>query len=68
MPYGFTCKCKECKERYVGCHSECDDYKEYRLLIEKAINNRIEESKNAAIDVERGQRIRRKKKIKIFER
>ena len=44
MPYGFTCKCKECKERYVGCHSVCDDYKEYRLLIEKAINNRIEVS------------------------
>ena len=59
---------KECKERYVGCHSECDDYKEYRLLIEKAINNRIEESKNAAIDIERGQRIRKKKKIKTFER
>jgi hypothetical protein len=22
--------CKGCQERYVGCHSECEKYKEYK--------------------------------------
>lgn len=28
--------CKDCKDRYVGCHSNCDDYKKYRERIEEA--------------------------------
>nr|DAQ48207.1 MAG TPA: chromatin structure-remodeling complex protein [Bacteriophage sp.] len=23
--------CKDCKSRFVGCHSTCDSYKEYRV-------------------------------------
>lgn len=27
-----TVPCKDCKRRYVGCHSECDSYKEFKRL------------------------------------
>lgn len=32
----YAALCKDCTERYLGCHSECDRYKEYR----EGINNR----------------------------
>ena len=25
----MTVPCRECPDRYVGCHSKCDKYKEY---------------------------------------
>lgn len=31
----LKCKCKGCNSREVGCHSSCDDYKEYRKAIDK---------------------------------
>lgn len=27
-------KCMSCQNRYVGCHSECDDYKTYKKNLE----------------------------------
>lgn len=27
--------CQNCTERYVGCHSECEDYKSYRDDLDK---------------------------------
>ena len=27
--------CKNCENRFVGCHNECNKYKEYRKEIEK---------------------------------
>ena len=27
--------CRECKKRAIGCHSKCDDYKEFTKKIEK---------------------------------
>lgn len=27
--------CKDCEERYLGCHSECEKYKAYRVQQEK---------------------------------
>lgn len=29
-PLETGCPCKGCQDRYVGCHSECDKYKEWR--------------------------------------
>ena len=26
--------CKDCPERYIGCHSECSRYKHFRRVIE----------------------------------
>ena len=25
-----VCKCRDCTKRYVGCHSTCIDYKEWK--------------------------------------
>ena len=27
--------CKDCKERRAGCHSECENYKEYKQTLYK---------------------------------
>lgn len=38
-------KCKDCTDRYPGCHGECDNYKEYRKTIDEmheAKNKRTE--------------------------
>lgn len=32
----MTCKCKNCTDRYVGCHSTCEDYKKFQEENEKA--------------------------------
>lgn len=32
----MTCKCKDCTDRYVGCHSTCEDYKKFQEENEKA--------------------------------
>ena len=29
------CACKDCTERYVGCHSDCDKYKDFLKRNEK---------------------------------
>lgn len=31
----MTCKCKGCTDRYVGCHSTCEDYKKFQEENEK---------------------------------
>ena len=40
-------QCLNCPDRYVGCHSECDDYKAFRAerdkrLEQQDLNNRSE--------------------------
>lgn len=32
--------CYNCERRVVGCHSNCEDYKEFRDMIDKRNNNR----------------------------
>ena len=32
----LACPCTECAERYVGCHSKCGDYIQYKRDLEKA--------------------------------
>ena len=31
-------KCKNCKSRYIGCHSECADYTAYREERDSILN------------------------------
>lgn len=31
----IACKCKDCDKRFSGCHSVCEDYKEYRAIIDE---------------------------------
>ena len=28
-------KCKNCQNRYVGCHDNCEDYKAYKQYLEE---------------------------------
>ena len=39
--------CKDCKDRYVGCHSNCDDYKKYRERMEEA--NRLRKYNSTSV-------------------
>lgn len=31
----MTCKCKDCTDHYIGCHSTCEDYKKFQEENEK---------------------------------
>lgn len=35
--------CKDCKDRYIGCHSDCERYKNFKLNREKVKRERIKE-------------------------
>ena len=58
--------CKNCKDRYPGCHDKCEDYKDYRTRLENfkekkaAIKNR--DSELYALKVNAMERERRKRK------
>ena len=32
---GLYCACKDCTKRYVGCHAECEEYKDFVTRNEK---------------------------------
>ena len=32
----INCKCKDCDNRTIGCHSNCESYKQFRDEIAKA--------------------------------
>lgn len=44
--------CKECTERFVGCHSYCDDYKEWRRVFEHEKKQRKKEHEAESAQVE----------------
>ena len=54
--------CKDCKNRFLGCHSKCDKYKDYKKRSEE-LNDMKNKSENISM---RGyindMSIRRKKK------
>jgi 5-formaminoimidazole-4-carboxamide-1-beta-D-ribofuranosyl 5'-monophosphate synthetase len=29
------CPCKDCNERFLGCHSICDNYKNYKSKVDE---------------------------------
>ena len=31
----MKCKCKGCEKRVVGCHAQCEDYKEFQKDLEE---------------------------------
>lgn len=33
----ITCPCKTCKNHSMGCHTNCEDYKEYRAEYDKEV-------------------------------
>lgn len=44
--------CQFCKERYVGCHANCDNYKAYREDI--AAYRKQEKRKNGSVNYDYG--------------
>ena len=41
-----TAPCKGCPDRFVGCHSTCDLYKQFRNELDKKNNMTYKEKKN----------------------
>ena len=43
----LCCPCKDCDQRYVGCHSTCEEYKTYKtrnnFIRKKRLNKLLEE-------------------------
>lgn len=42
----ITAPCKGCADRFVGCHSTCDLYKQFRNELDKKNNMTYKEKKN----------------------
>lgn len=56
MIYNVRSCCKDCVDRQVGCHSECERYKEFRKLVEKRnkeIQKDIEARRDQVMFIER---------------
>lgn len=44
----LNCKCKDCKNRTIGCHAQCEDYKDYVRR-----NEQLKEKKKILKDLEK---------------
>ena len=56
MIYNTRCCCKDCGDRYVGCHSVCERYSEFRKFVEernKEIMKDSEARRDQILSVER---------------
>ena len=42
------CSCKNCSERYLGCHDKCEKYLSYRKELDKRIEDRTRYLKESA--------------------
>ena len=51
--------CKNCKKREVGCHANCEEYKEFRKPFDRASEQRRNDGVLAEMDYLRGERIRK---------
>ena len=43
-------KCKDCKERYLGCHDYCESYQKYRKKRNEINDRRLRERELASDD------------------
>lgn len=62
-------KCKNCKSRYIGCHSECADYTAYREERDNILNIKYKKEQelstlNSYISTNSRRMIKRKGKIR----
>ena len=44
-------KCKECADRYIGCHSKCEKYKQFRKEIDLMHENKRLESVKDTVEM-----------------
>lgn len=54
--------CKDCTKRFIGCHSTCEDYKEFGQKLETVRNREKADSLVRHDNYERVQRIKRGKR------
>ena len=54
--------CKDCAKRHVGCHSECEDYKNAKLELSAINANRNKENVRRQSDMEHFRRITRRRR------
>lgn len=58
-------ECKGCTKRYVGCHSECEDYLKFRRELDEKNEARIkakqEEDRYISYCVDVNRRVKRKR-------
>ena len=51
--------CKDCKDRYLGCHDKCDRYKEFKSR-KTALNEVIRKAKQEeSFEIEKHARLRK---------
>lgn len=53
----LTSCCQNCTKRYVGCHSKCEDYKQYKIENEKKkkyVNDSRETANQIAYNLKKG--------------
>lgn len=57
------CPCKGCPDRYIGCHSDCNGYKEWHNLeeVRKEKIRAAKEQENAILATFTDRKYRRKK-------
>ena len=51
--------CLDCKNRYPGCHSTCENYKNYKEKLEKIKENKRLTQQNDSLFFKRKRRIKR---------
>ena len=47
----MKCACKCCTNRFVGCHSSCADYAEYRTRVDSARKEETEWKKTKGLNL-----------------
>ena len=50
----MRCPCRDCADRHEACHDRCEKYKEWRVPLDKAIQDRI--IRNEVYDIMVGQK------------
>lgn len=51
-----TSACLNCKERIIGCHQNCEKYKQYKQYLETIKQNKIKEREKYKKPIRKGKR------------
>lgn len=60
--------CKDCPDRFIGCHDECEKYKSFREELERCKKIMIKEIESRRCSVERSVKLKEFKRKKIRAR
>ena len=52
--------CRGCTGRYVGCHAECNEYKQYRMEVDAARDERNKEIPIKSLSIDRSTKAKRR--------